>query len=239
MEIPKKILIILDFDSTITEGESFSSTIHVVNDKKVENEILSRVIKENWVDVYNWFYDYLQKLKIPMSKIDSAYEQLPLTKGMIELFSYLRENRDKYEVIIISGGHSYGINYIMKYNNLIDVIDDILCNPIIIDENGKILVQQRYSHSCNFCNPCQCKTIEFEGFMKKKGDDYYSKKIYICDGGNDICLAQNLGENDYVFPRKGFRLYRKLFDEDMKEKMKCKIKPWSNGNEIIELLKII
>ena len=59
MEIPKKILIILDFDSTITEGESFSSTIHVVNDKKVENEILARVIKENWVDVYNWFYDYL------------------------------------------------------------------------------------------------------------------------------------------------------------------------------------
>lgn len=239
MEIPKKTLIILDFDSTITERESFISTIHVMNDKQLESEISARVKKENWVDVYNWFYDYLQKVKIPMSKVDSAYEQIPLTKGMIELFSYLRQNKDKYEVIIISGGHSYGINYIMKHNNLIDVIDDILCNPITIDKDGKILVEKRYSHNCEFCNPCQCKTIEFEGFMKKKGNCGYIKIIYICDGFNDICLAQNLGQNDYVFPRKGYRLYRKIFDEGVKDSLKCQIKPWVDGNEIIKLLKQI
>ena len=147
MKDSKKTLIIFDFDSTITEADSFLTTTKVLNDKKVESDILARVPTDNWIDLFNWFYDYLQKVKIPMSKVNSVYEQLPITKGMVELFSYLRENKDKYEIIIISAGHSYGLNYVLKHNNFIDVIDELICSPASLDENGKIVVNKRYSHS--------------------------------------------------------------------------------------------
>ena len=238
MNPPKKTLLIFDFDSTITDADSFLTTTHVLNDKKVEDDIVARVPKENWIDLFNWFYDYLEKVNIPMSKVDKIYDELPITKGMIDLFDFLRQNKDKFEVLILSAGHSYGLTHVLKHNNLLDVIDELLCSQATV-ENGKIVVKQRYTHECPICNACQCKTKEYNDYMRRKGRENYGSVVYICDGANDVCLAKNLEHNDYLFPRKDFHLYEKLFIDGLKEKMNCKIEAWKDGNEVIDLIKKI
>ena len=177
MNPPKKTLLIFDFDSTITDADSFLTTTHVLNDKKVEDDIVARVPKENWIDLFNWFYDYLEKVNIPMSKVDKIYDELPITKGMIDLFDFLRQNKDKFEVLILSAGHSYGLTHVLKHNNLLDVIDELLCSQATV-ENGKIVVKQRYTHECPICNACQCKTKEYNDYMRRKGREncYILKK---------------------------------------------------------------
>ena len=61
--------------------------------------------------------------------------------------------------------------------------------------------------------------------------------MFICDGYNDYCLSKNLSENDVVFVRKNFGLDNILNNEEKKNKIKCNIKFWENGFNIINILK--
>ena len=234
----KKTLIIFDFDSTITNADSFQSTTAVLNDPQMSQNILDRARTENWIELFNWFYVYLKSKNIPLTAIDDEMRKLPLSPGMHELFAYLRDNKASkhFDVIILSAGHSYGLNFILTHNNIIDVFDHILCTPARVDDEGKVVAVQRYTHSCSICNPAQCKSKEYNDFMKGK-EDTYKKVCYVCDGGNDICLAQILKENDCVLPRKEFKFYKKIYGEEkLIEKIKGKIVPWESGKEIIEYL---
>ena len=59
------------------------------------------------------------------------------------------------------------------------------------------------------------------------------------DGGNDLCLSKKLSEKDYVFPRKNYKLYKLLFNENKKNEIKANIYPWQNGQEIIDILETL
>jgi phosphoethanolamine/phosphocholine phosphatase len=71
----------------------------------------------------------------------------------------------------------------------------------------------------------------------------YEKIHYAGDGVNDYCPMILLGEKDYVYPRKGFGLYNKLFNGNgdvnfnVKYKnLKANVVIWENGKEILENL---
>jgi pyridoxal phosphate phosphatase PHOSPHO2 len=78
-----------------------------------------------------------------------------------------------------------------------------------------------------------------EDYWKENNKDEYERIIYFGDGGNDLCLSQRLTENDFVFPRKNYKLYKLLFNENKKNEIKAKIFPWENGKEIIDILKTL
>ena len=176
----------------------------------------------------------LKDKKISLSKLTSTVESIELTKGMKELFEFIRENKEKFNIIIASCSNTFTINTILKYNKINDLIDDIrtvIANPS--EENLFIVTQNRF-HNCKNCNPAQCKKEEFLDYEKENGTFKYH--VYICDGLNDFCLTKILGKNDYVCVRKDYDLYKKLCVEK-KDKVDCNIFTWSNAEEIIEILK--
>ena len=50
-----------------------------------------------------------------IKKVEQALNSIPLNKGIIELFSFLKENKSKYEIIILSSASFYKLNYILNY----------------------------------------------------------------------------------------------------------------------------
>jgi pyridoxal phosphate phosphatase PHOSPHO2 len=164
-------------------------------------------------------------------------ESIPLTNGMKELFDFLKQNLNKYELIILSSGNKISIEYLLTYNNIIDIFKAILTNPSYINEKGIIKVSQSNKHDCKTCNACQCKKIELNEYFKKNPKQNYDKIIWICDGKNDICLCESLENKDYVFPRKDYDLYKELYIKNFKDKIKCKIISWKDGFDIINELK--
>ena len=78
-----------------------------------------------------------------------------------------------------------------------------------------------------------------EDYWKENNKDEYNKILYVGDGGNDLCLSKKLSEKDYVFPRKNYKLYKLLFNENKKDEIKANIYPWQNGQEIIDILETL
>ena len=98
---------------------------------------------------------------------------------------------------------------VLSSHNIKDCFAHILCNKSIRDEKNifKIwAVNEKYEH-CNDDKPFLCKSLFFEDFMKDKANSF-DKIFYVCDGKNDFCLSKKLGNNDIVFPRINYSLYK-------------------------------
>ena len=232
----KKTLFIFDIDSTLTKFDSCLFTYKYTLGDEAYQKACELAKVENWVDSFNRLYSLLKEKNKNFNDVKEAIEHIEINEGFLELLNYLHSNKEKFDVIAISSGYYNQIEYLLKFNKIFDKFDSILCIKSELLSNG--LVKAFYKekkHNCNLCNACQCKTVEFHEYLKKKGENYYEKVVFICDGLSDFCLARNLSENDVVMPRKNFSFYNKFKQQD--EKLKCKVESWENGNDIINFIK--
>ena len=238
----KKTLLIFDFDKTILDDDSFG---HIILNTltKEELQIIFNNRYKNWVDGYNYSLKQLKSHGITKEKFNEMLNQISLTKGMDNLFNYIKEQKDNYDSIILSSNYEYVIKYILNKYNITDIFLDIITNPSREgnpDEKEQfIYVLKKQEHNCKTCNPCSCKKNEFKEFCNTHDMNNYDKVIFICDGFNDFCLAVDLGENDITLMRKNFALYKKINDKNFENNLKCKVQAWENGNDIINYLKSI
>ena len=233
-----KSVIIMDFDKTITEKDIFEEQIYSLP-LKTQDEIIKRLYTpENWAIVMNETYKQYYELNTSISEINSYIDKVVLTNGMIELINYLYNNKkDKYILVILSGGHLCQINYVLQKNNLNYFFDEIICLNF-----GKIIVEKNDEYICDKCEGIgQCKTKEFN-LLKNKYESkniFFDKIYYICDGINDFCLARNLKSNDELLIRNNYSLDKYLINEGFINNIKSKVNKWNNGFDIIEYYKIV
>ena len=236
----KKSLLIFDFDKTILDDDSYGHIILKTLSKE-ELQVIFNKRKENWVDGYNYSLKQIKSHGVSKEQFDKMLDELSLTKGMEDLFTFIKENKNNYDSIILSCGYDYVIKYLLNKYNISDIFKDILCNPsrqANPEETEQfIYVMKKSPHNCNICNPCVCKNNEFKEFCSSHNMDIYDKIIFICDGYNDLCLANNLRKNDITLARKDFALHKKINEKNFVNNLKCKIEIWENGNDIINYLK--
>ena len=239
-EKKKKSLLIFDFDKTIIDDDSYGHVILKTLTKEELQNIFDRR-NENWVDGYNYSLKQIKYHGKTKEDFDKMLDELSLTKGMADLFSYIKAQKNNYDSIILSCGYDYVIKYILKKFNISNVFLDIICNPsrdANPDETDQfIYVMKKKPHDCDKCNPCSCKNNEFKEFSSTHDMNNYDKIIFICDGYNDICLAKNLGKNDITMARKDFALDKQLKENNSINNLNCKFEVWENGNDIINILK--
>ena len=236
----KKTLLIFDFDKTILDDDSYGHVILKTLTKEELQNIFNRR-KENWVDGYNYSLKQIKSHGVSKDDFNKMLDELSLTEGMEDLFSFIKEKKGKYDSIILSCNYSYVINYILNKHNISDIFKEIICNPsreANPDETEQfIYVMKKKPHECNVCNPCACKNNEFKEFSSSHDMNEYDKIIFICDGFNDICLAKNLGKNDITLTRKDFAFQKNINENNLVKDFNCKVDFWENGNEIINYLK--
>ena len=235
----EKILIIFDVDKTITNEDSLDVISKYLLSSQQKLEFQNNVTDEMvWVDSLNYFFELSKLNGKNISSIKNALEKVNLTDGMTELFSFLRKNKKIFDVIIISGGNNSSVNYMMKYNNLDDVIQFVFANQSEIKDDS-LLISRATEHSCDICDPSICKKKELDNFLKKNPKNQYSKTIFICDGYNDLCLTRYLKKTDYLFLRKYYDLYNTIYIDGVDFKINCKCCPWRDGKEIIRKIQKI
>ncbi|PIK58481.1 hypothetical protein BSL78_04614 [Apostichopus japonicus] len=75
---------------------------------------------------------------------------------------------------------------------------------------------------------------------KRANGGKYERIFVIGDGGNDFCPCKLLTENDVIFPRKGYRLIKKLerlSKSGDEEPVLASIVPWEDGEDLLASFK--
>ena len=234
----KKHLVIFDFDQTIIDLDSEFSMVEKYAKNLYEEKNGDLYVKDHWIEFNNYIYTKILENGYTFEDVKMYFESLNLSPNMEELFDYLRENKNKFEAIIITGNNDQVVDIVLSSHHIKDCFNHILCNKSVRDEKNifKIwAINEKYEH-CEDDKPFLCKSLFFEDFIKDKKDKY-DKIFYIGDGKNDFCLSKKLGVNDIIFPRFNYTLYKILFDKNGKDKVKAEIIPWNNGKDILDILK--
>ena len=234
----KKHLVIFDFDQTIIDLDSEFSLVEKYAQDLYKEKNGDLYVKDHWIEFNNYMYTRIIENGYKYEDVKNHFQNLRLSPNMEVLLNYLRQNKNKFETIIITGNNDQVVDIVLSSHCIKDCFDHILCNKSILDEKNifKIwAINEKYEH-CEDDKPFLCKSLLFEDFIKDK-KDCYDKIFYISDGRNDFCLSKKLGKNDFVFPRMNYTLYKILFDKDGKKDIKTEIIPWNTGKEICEVLK--
>ena len=231
-----KSIIIFDFDKTITEKDSFEEQRYILPSKEAQDELIQRIYStENWASVMSEYYNIFYNLNISISDINNYIDKVEYTSGMLELFNFLKNKKDKYILVILSAGHSYQINRILDRNNLTFIFDEIISFNSY-EKNGKIIVNKSNEYNCDFCRGiglCKGNELNLLKNKYKEKNIFFDKIYFICDGINDFCLAKNLEKNDELLIRKNYSLDDYLYKQGFSKKIKSNITKWENGFDLL------
>ena len=236
----KKNLLIFDFDETLVDQDSEYEVAYMTLSEEEYYKIVE-MDKVDYYDTFNYFFKRLKEIGLTLQDYHKKLEQLELSPKMKELFDFLRKNKSKYEILILSGDIDYSIKYVLKYHGFLDLIDNFILNKCEVqgDDAERLIYVPRdqFPHNCDLCISSQCKGLELKKYLEKNSGKKYEKIIFVCDGGNDFCPSKKiLKKGDIVFPRVDHGLYRKLFEKNMKNELVCDIFPWKTADEIISKL---
>ena len=234
----KKHLVIFDFDQTIIDLDSEFSMVEKYAQDLYEEKNGDLYVKDHWIEFNNYIYTRLVQNGFTYQDVKKYFQSLDLSPKIEELLNYLRENKSKFETIIITGNNEQVVDLVLSSHGIKDCFEHILCNKSVLDEKNifKIwAINEKYEH-CQDDKPFLCKSLFFQDFIKDK-EEKYDGIFYICDGKNDFCLSKILTENDIVFPRFNYSLYKILFDKNGKNEVKAQIIAWKNGKDILDVLR--
>ena len=238
MKTPSKQLIIFDFDNTLVDNDTDMELIELFpQDKRLDIYNKMDELVDDWIVFMKYVYKEMIRSNISINDINSKLHSIQLSPKFEELLQYLYKNKDEYEVIIVSGANTYAIYTILDKLQITYVFDGIYANPAFQDDEELIHVDKYHKHSCMKCDSCMCKGEFMKEFLIDK-EGYYKRIIFVCDGGNDLCLASKMkSKEDIVFVRKEYRLYKKLFQKGMRKDIKCNVCVWENGIDILNVLR--
>lgn len=184
-------------------------------------------------------FDYLFEHRVKPSDIQQCMEAIPLTTGMHNLLTNLPPH---CESIIISDSNSVLIDYILTAKSLKDCFKSVFTNPAKFSDEGKLtLAPYHWQDWCEFSTKNLCKGHILESFIadRKTSGVNFTRIVYVGDGKNDLCPALRLREQDFIFPRIGYRLQKELQDLQSDKDccpLKAKVLPWNDAREISSVI---
>ena len=101
----KKHLFIFDFDQTIIDLDSEFSMVEKYAPDLYKERNGDLYVKDHWIDFNNYIYTRIVQNGYTYEEVLNHFNSLKLSPNMEELFDYIRQNREKYEVIIITGNN--------------------------------------------------------------------------------------------------------------------------------------
>lgn len=237
-----KILLAFDFDNTIIDDNSDTWIVQCAPEKKLPIDLQNSYKKGFWTEFMGRVFKYLGDQGIREDEMKRAVTSMSFTPGMVELFNFIRKNKDNFDCIIISDSNSVFIDWVLEAAGFLDVFDKVFTNPAVFNSNGYLIVENYHAHSCKRCPKNLCKNVVLEEFISKqlKQGVNYTNIVYIGDGGNDVCPVTFLKKNDIAMPQKGYTLQKTLgmMSQNL-EPMEYSVVTWSSGVEIISHLQFL
>jgi len=236
--IRKKILFTFDLDFTIL----CKNTDWVIQDfipRDIWNNLeKNRKSKDNncHTTYMKEVYSQLKKQNISLHQLKESIDKIDLNPGFAELLSTIRNNKQNFDTLLISGSNTIFVQWILNKFNLHDLFPLYYTNYAVPNLEKIISINPAHNHDCESCEDSLCKRIIFRDHIHgyNLNLDNYSHVLYAGDGTNDYCLSTALRSQDIMFPRKDFPLYDKLFKDNYVKNLKCKTVVWNDGFEILD-----
>ncbi|XP_006902178.1 PREDICTED: pyridoxal phosphate phosphatase PHOSPHO2 [Elephantulus edwardii] len=237
-----KILLVFDFDNTVIDDNTDTSIVKCAPEKKLPVQLENSYQKGFWTEFMGRVFKYLGEKGIREEEMKRAVTSIPFTPGMVELLSFIRKHKDKFDCIIISDSNSIFIDWVLQGANFRDVFDKIFTNPAAFDSNGHLTVQCHHTHSCSKCPNNLCKKAVLVQFLDNQLQQgvKYARIVYIGDGRNDFCPITFLKKSDFAMPRDGYSLQKILSTPPQNcDPVQSAVVVWSSGLEIISHLQFL
>ena len=238
----KKVLFVFDLDNTLTLTGGDFSTFELLKVKDKGKELLSLWPKLSWCDIINLLMKEFKKQNTTIEEIKYQIQRNLLNPGMFELLSYIKENKEKADIILVSGSNIISIEWQLQSFKLDDgFFKKIFANPSSISLENLIEVGSYSLNDCSNsnCEKDMCKKLIVEDYLNacSQNGQNYLKTIYVGDGTNDYCPGTILTKSDILFPRHNFPLFKMLFESEQPNSLLCEIVPWNDGFQILNYIK--
>ncbi|CAF1286279.1 unnamed protein product [Rotaria sordida] len=236
---PFEKTVVFDFDHTIIDA---NSDIHVSKLFPSDEERL--VAEKNcsqfqcWTDRMQDIFRQLHKYHIKENDYIKNMQEIPLTDGFKHLIEYLYSLSNSH-LIIVSDSNLVFIQTILKHNHLHHIFKDIFTNPAYFNKDDQCLIIEQYGQqTCPTCPSNMCKNEIIEKYCRTK----FSQSIpilFIGDGHNDVCAANNLKKGDLVCARSGYRMAKELKQQEKLniKKLQADFFEWNDGKQIEDYIK--
>nr|XP_006636589.1 PREDICTED: pyridoxal phosphate phosphatase PHOSPHO2 [Lepisosteus oculatus] len=232
-----KALVVFDFDHTVVDDNSDTWVVRCVPEQRLPDWLVKTYQKGRWTEYMGRVLSYIGDLGVSEAEMRSLMETIPFTHGMMEVLSFVAQNKDAIDCIIISDSNTVFIDWILRASNVQGAVDRVFTNPAWFDERGRLAVRCFHSHGCAHCPVNLCKRKALEDFLASQLREgvRYRRTVYAGDGGNDLCPAKSLTEGDTVMPRKGYTLDKQLAaNARTPSVLKARVVVWSSGLDILK-----
>lgn len=231
-----KIIIAFDMCNTILSKSADYETINMLSQTARTELPEPGWIGCDWTEYMQKVYNRMKQENIQLADLKKVVEEIPLNDGFAELFEFMRSHRDKFEGTIISGANTLYIKWIIDRHGLNDIFTEYYSNCGESEDSCLLKIKHYHYHSCKNCDKSICKRIIFKQFLDKHAH-CMARRAYVGDSDNDYCPSTLLEEKDFLFARNDFYLHKMLFKENLKKNLKCNIQSWTNGRDIVKVLK--
>ena len=232
-----KTLVIFDFDYTMINCDSLYEQVRLGLSLEEMHEIEKADIEIGFEKTIELCYKKFKSKGKTIEDINSYIDTIKFRDGIKDLLEYFHSNKNNFDLIIVSGDIDYPIKRILKNEKVYEYFNAIYGIPSESCEETIIKFTPLHKSNCKNCGPNGCKTYFLNQYLDKYGRDKYKNFYFICDGFNDYCLGENLGEKDALFPLKDYKLYKRLYEKGDLKNLKCKCFPWENGLGILNTVK--
>ena len=207
--------------------------------RKIPAEIEALYSKKGWTDYMGEIFKYLHNHSTTPEQILSCMTEIDFSPGMKELLMNL--DKERTEVIIISDSNSIFIDHILSFHGLKASFKRVFTNPARFDEHGRLEIEMFHiQDTCQLSTVNLCKGQVLESYIKERAIENisFSHIAYVGDGYNDFCPSLRLSEKDFVFPRKGYSLFKhiKKMEAEKQLQIKAKVHLWDSGLDILQVL---
>ncbi|KAM9715428.1 putative phosphatase phospho1 [Menidia menidia] len=241
----QRFLVLFDFDETIINENSDEAVVQVLPGKQLPTWLTESYREGHYSEYSQKILAYMADQGVSKEAIHSAVEKIPATAGLLNLFQFLQNHQQDFELVVVSDANTYFIETWLKHAGVRHLFRKVFTNPGEFDAAGRLVLQPFHSHSCPRCPVNMCKQAILREYLavreKERGGSPFSRVFYIGDGANDVCPTQALRPDDTAFPRKDFPMHELLLEmqKSQGDKFKAKVVPWVSGEDIVDSLKNI
>jgi len=227
-----------DFDHTIVDQNSDSAVMEIIHDPIPPN--LERLYDgTNWTEYMDKIFRFVADEGGTCEVIGGKISLLKPTDGMIPLLQRIAGSRNSSlnsKFVIVSDANTFFIETYLNSKKPPLIPDAIITNQATIAPEGYLkLTPYENQTTCQLCPRNLCKGQALQKYIEMKGP--FLKVYYVGDGGNDVCPARYLTENDVVFVRRNFimdKIIAKGYWKGQTIDIKARIVYWDDAGVIEE-----
>jgi len=167
MKKNNKVLFVFDLDSTIIQISGEELAFESLKDQSKKNEIYNLYPRFTWRECCQILLQELKNQNTSLDELKSIIQSNSLNPGMAELFNLLNQNKEKVDLILVTGANVISASWLLEKFGLVKLFKEIISHPAKISDKCLIETESYHkNHECLVCERDMCKKDIVKKFIE-------------------------------------------------------------------------